>query len=141
MAGSLYDKIIQLFNQLQSEIDDKADLSVLSGYVAKNDLPATLRYSIVSPSVSTSGSTASATLIDRAVNRITLGQNITQLNLTFPPAIGGVSRDLLLRLVVTGSTAPEISFAGGPTFDVDDDEWANIEPGVNIILFTETDNP
>ena len=141
MGDSLKDKIKQLYNQLQAEINDKADIVLLDGYVAKNELPSYLRYAIVSPEVTTSGTTASAVLRDRAVNRITLGSDITQLNLTFPPAVAGAGRDLFLRLVVTGSTAPEISFAGSPAFDVDDDEWANIEPGVNILLFTETDNP
>ena len=62
--------------------------------------------------------------------------------MTFPEKITGKVRDFFVRLVVTGSSAPELSFQEttgvAPTFDTDDDSWADIEPGVNIILFSET---
>lgn len=97
-----------------------------------------LNYSIVTPATTTSGTTVSATLQNKAMNNISLASTVTQLNLTLPAQVSGKARDLFIRLVVTGSTAPEISFAGSPTFDTDDDEWASIEPGVNLIMLTET---
>lgn len=104
----------------------------------------TLRYALVEPSLSTSGTTVSATLQDRAVNAVTLAASVTAATFTFPAPVAGYARDFFLRLVIEGSTVPTISFveSGGGSledaFDADDDAWAEIEPGVNVLMFTET---
>lgn len=83
-------------------------------------------------------------LCDRAVNKVELGSDVSSYTLTFPavPENGG-ARDFFVRLIIQGSTPPTISFveADGVTpvaFDADDDSWADIEPGVNILMFTDT---
>jgi hypothetical protein len=103
-----------------------------------------LRYALVSPALATSGTTVSATLQDRAVNAITLASTVTAATFTFPAPVAGYARDFFLRLAIEGSTVPTISFleSGGGSledvFDADDDAWAEIEPGVNVLMFTET---
>ncbi len=99
------------------------------------------RYAIVEPTLATSGTTVSATLQDHAVNVVELASTVTAATFTFPAASSGYARDLFVRLVITGDV-PTITFqeSGGAAidFDVDDDSWAEIEQGVNIIMFTET---
>ena len=83
-------------------------------------------------------------LLDRAVNKVELGSDVSSYTLTFPSVPeNGRARDFFVRLIIQGSTPPTISFveADGVTpvaFDADDDSWADIEPGVNILMFTDT---
>ena len=52
------------------------------------------------------------------------------------------ARDFVIRLEVTATTAPQVQFVPSNSEEIDyeanDDTWATIEPGVNIISFTET---
>lgn len=52
------------------------------------------------------------------------------------------ARDFVIRLEVTAVTAPQVQFVPANSEEIDyeanDDAWATIEPGVNIISFTET---
>ena len=111
-----------------------------SGYATT----AQLRYTLVEPELTPSGTTVSATLQDRAVNAVTLASTVTAATFTFPAPVEGYARDFFLRLVIEGSTVPTISFleSGGGSledvFDADDDAWAEIESGVNVLMFTET---
>lgn len=89
------------------------------------------------------GFTPTAQLTDRAVNKVTLGSGVERAVFKFPAKTQGKARDFMLRLVITGSTVPEIGFveSDGTTevaFDADDDSWADIEQGVNILMFTDT---
>ena len=82
-------------------------------------------------------------LLDRTCNRLTLGSGTERAVFRFPAKTQGKARDFMLRLVITGSTVPEIGFveSDGTTevaFDADDDSWADIEQGVNILMFTDT---
>lgn len=121
-------------------------LQPAGNYALKSEIPPApqLRYALVSPALATSGTTVSATLQDRAVNAITLASTVTAATFTFPAPVAGYARDFFLRLVIEGSTVPTISFleSGGGSledvFDADDDAWAEIEPGVNVLMFTET---
>ena len=106
-----------------------------------------LRYSIVSPvltysTTSAANDTAAATLNDRAINDVTLGSSIAYATFTFPATVTGKARDFILRLTLTGETVPTITFreAGGAavSFDANDDAWAEVEQGVNVISFTDT---
>ena len=52
------------------------------------------------------------------------------------------ARDFVIRLEVTATTAPQVQFVPANSEEIDyeanDDTWATIESGVNIISFTET---
>ena len=122
-----------------------ADASATNKLVTQSNVPQPqLRYALVEPSLAESGTTVSATLQDRAVNAVTLASTVTAATFTFPAPVAGYARDFFLRLVIEGSTVPTISFleSGGGSlddaFDADDDAWAEIEPGVNVLMFTET---
>ena len=96
-----------------------------------------------SPSVNITATRAWA-LQDRAVNVVTISSGVTSAAFQFPVITSQTkARDFFVRLIIQGSTPPTISFveADGVTpvaFDADDDSWADIEPGVNILMFTDT---
>ena len=122
-----------------------SDASAENKLVTQSNVPQPqLRYALVEPALTPSGTTVSATLQDRAVNAVTLASTVTAATFTFPAPVAGFARDFFLRLVIEGSTVPTISFleSGGGSledaFDADDDAWAEIEPGVNVLMFTET---
>ena len=52
------------------------------------------------------------------------------------------ARDFVIRLEVPATTAPQVQFVPANSEEIDyeanDDTWATVEPGVNIISFTET---
>ena len=79
---------------------------------------------------------------DNAINHVSLASTVTTTTISFPPKVTGYARDFFVRLTVTGSTVPAITWqeADGSAidFDVDDDSWSEIEQGVNILMFTET---
>jgi hypothetical protein len=106
-----------------------------------------LRYTMVTPTLSisttdNSDDTAAVQLQDRAMNQVTLGAGIAYATLTFPANETGKARDFFVRLTITGSDVPTIYFKeqGGASvaFDVDDDSWAEIEQGVNVMMFSDT---
>ncbi len=84
-------------------------------------------------------------LADRTVNRVTLPSGTTEATIVFPEKAPGYSRDFMVRLVVEGSDVPQISFAepdgSDVAFDEDDDAWASLDQGVNILIFTDTSEP
>lgn len=136
MADSLKDKIKQLYNQLQSEIDDKADLSVLSGYVAKNELPGYLRYTIKAKSISGNA----VTVEDRTVNKVVVNSSQASLAVNFPPAITGKSRDFYIRFELgSGVTITNLNFPQGVTFENGDGEMPEVAEGTTLLYFAETD--
>lgn len=81
-------------------------------------------------------------LFDQTVNHITLGSEVASAEIMFPPSVLGRSRDFFVRLVIESDETPTISFieqsSASVSFDTDDDAWAEIEPGVNLLLFTDT---
>ena len=88
--------------------------------------------------------TVSVGLATRAINIVSLDTTVKYLNISFPQSTAGRARDFFVRLIITGDV-PAISFSehdgSAPDFDIADDTWANMEQGVNIIMFTETSQP
>ena len=106
----------------------------LSGYATKSEIP----YSLIEVPLADR-----INLTDRAVNKVTADGSLNSIQFVFPEKKEGKSRDFFLRLVITGETVPTLSFSE-PTgesvsFDSDNDSWANIEQGVNILMFTDTE--
>lgn len=106
----------------------------LSGYATKSEIP----YSLIEVPLSDR-----INLTDRAVNKVTADGSLNYIQFVFPEKKEGKSRDFFLRLVITGETVPTLSFdepnGGSVSFDVGDDSWADIEQGVNILMFTDTE--
>lgn len=106
----------------------------LSGYATKSEIP----YSLIEvPLVDR------MYLTDRAVNKVTADDSYRYLTFIFPEKTEGKARDFFIRLIITGETVPTLTFLE-PTresvsFDSDNDSWADIEQGVNILMFTDTE--
>ena len=56
------------------------------------------------------------------------------------PDAGNGARDFILRIEISSAAAPSFTFTNtdGLTFESEDDDWAVMEPGLNIVSFTET---
>lgn len=106
----------------------------LSDYAKKGDIP----YALIELPL-----TDSINLIDRSISKVTADDSLSSITFVFPEKKEGVSRDFFLRLVITGETVPTLSFVelngDAVSFDVDDESWAEIEQGVNILMFTDTE--
>ena len=79
-------------------------------------------------------------LADRAGNRVEVTGDTT---LTLPAAVPGYLRDFLVRLEISGSTVPTITFAAPTgetiTYETDGDEFpVPDEAGTWLYSFTET---
>lgn len=106
-------------------------------------LDSDLRYAFYTPEQTiTNVSAASLTLKDRSMNQVAFSSAISAATVSFPPKIPGKARDFFVRLTIVGESVPAITWqeADGDAvdFEVDDDSWADIEQGVNILMFTET---
>lgn len=79
---------------------------------------------------------------DRATTTIVVSSSEKDVVLYLPPkpADGG-ARDFIIRVEVTASTAPGFYFVGASetiNYDSDNEDWSVLEPGLNLISFTET---
>lgn len=100
------------------------------------------RYPLITAQLTSVGGSLCCLVEDHAVTTIEVSSASTPLIVKLPPKpAGNGSRDFILRIEVSSSTAPGITFAGldeSITFDSDSDDWMTIEPGLNLISFTET---
>lgn len=100
---------------------------------------ADLPYALVSATINN----GTSELADHAVNKVIVDDSVSSLTFIFPQKTEGKARDFFIRLVITGETIPTLSFVEpngeAVSFDVDDDSWAEIERGVNILMFTDTE--
>ncbi len=99
-------------------------------------------YKLVSPEIS-GISSISVDLEDKAINALTVDDGVLSATINFPPKRNdSYARDFFVRLTVIGLNIPTFIFqepdGSSVAFDVIDNEWANIERGVNILMFTET---
>ena len=79
---------------------------------------------------------------DRTITTIVVSSSEKNVVLYMPPkpADGG-ARDFIIRVEVTASTAPGFYFIGASetiNYDSGDEDWSVLEPGLNLISFTET---
>ena len=79
---------------------------------------------------------------DRTIATIVVSSSEKNVVLYMPPkpADGG-ARDFIIRVEVTASTAPGFYFIGASetiNYDSGDEDWNVLEPGLNLISFTET---
>jgi len=115
------------------------DLPASNGALA---LTADLPYNLNPITIASSGA-ATAALADLSTNIIVAAAGVTSITFIFPPRQTGKMRDFFVRLVIQGTTVPTLYFnepngGGAVAFDADDDAWADIEPGVNIMMFSDT---
>lgn len=81
-------------------------------------------------------------LKDKASTEVIADDSVSSISFVFPEKKQGESREFFIRLVITGESIPTLSFTesngDAVSFDTDDDSWAEIEQGVNILMFTDT---
>ena len=79
---------------------------------------------------------------DRTITTIVVSSSEKNVVLYMPPKPNhGGARDFIIRVEVTASTAPGFYFIGVSetiNYDSDSDDWSVLEPGLNLISFTET---
>ena len=129
---------------------DKKDIPDLSGYATKKYVDDEVAKIPEVSSLIPKYKLVTATIVDGkvtvepySITEVTVDDSVSSLTFVFPEKTKGQSRDFFVRLVVTGETPPTLSFVepngDAVSFDVDDDSWAEIEQGVNIFMFTDTD--
>lgn len=100
------------------------------------------RYPLVTAELSAVGGSLCCLIEDHTVTTIEVSSAATPLVVKLPPKpVDNRARDFILRIEVSSSTAPGVTFAGldeSITFDSDSEDWMAIEPGLNLISFTET---
>lgn len=72
---------------------------------------------------------------------IEISSAATPIIVQLPPKYEDGARDFIIRVEISSSTAPSFTFSGldeNITFDSDNEEWYTLEPGLNLISFTET---
>jgi len=135
----------EVLEAIRTEIGRKADATLLDGYVAKEELPAAVRYSFAAATVS-SGTTPTVTgLVDRAINTATLGSSVTAATITLPAATADRARDFYIDLTIEATDAPTLTFTDPATSTTATiafgaDLLADIAPGYNLVLWTELPN-
>lgn len=79
---------------------------------------------------------------DCTIATIEISSSTTPVVIHLPPKPEEhVARDFILRVEISSSTAPTMTFTGVDEqlqYDSDDSDWAVLEPGLNFISFTET---
>lgn len=98
-------------------------------------------YPLVTAELQVSGDALSCSVQDHAVTTIEISSATTPVIVQMPAKSQYGARDFILRVEVSSSTAPSFTFMGFDetiSFDSDSDDWMTIEPGLNLISFTET---
>ncbi len=114
--------------------DAKVVYEALEGKAGKTDIP----YSLVEATIDE----GSVMLQNRAITKVEVDDSVSSITFVFPEKIAGKGRDFFIRLVITSETVPTLEFiepnGEAVSFDADDDSWAEIEQGVNLLMFTDT---
>lgn len=101
----------------------------------------TYRYPLVIAKLQkTASSSLSCAIQDHSVTTIEISSAATPIIVQLPPKQDG-ARDFIIRVEISSSTAPSFTFSGldeNITFDSDNEEWYTLEPGLNLVSFTET---
>ena len=99
-------------------------------------------YQLITAELSTINGQLCCLIQDHTITTIEVSSAETPLVVKLPPKLAdNGARDFILRIEVSSSTAPSVTFSGldeSITFDSDSEDWMIIEPGLNLISFTET---
>ena len=98
-------------------------------------------YPLETAQLQAAGSSLSCAVSDHAITRIQISSAETPIIVNLPQPQAGGARDLILRIEISSSSAPAFTFSGvGETihFDSESEDWYVLEPGLNLVSFTET---
>ena len=106
-----------------------------------NSATGSLRYALATAELQTAGNSLSCAVDDQTITTIEVSSSSTPIIVQLPEAPQDGARDFILRIEISSSAAPTFTFNGVSEtidFDSEDDDWAVLEPGLNLISFTET---
>lgn len=137
LDGRFYTMTVLADGRLQ--LDETDDPGIGGWTPPEIDLtPYDRKYSLVSATIAD----GTVSLQDRAVNAIRLGSDVTECTFIFPDRIKGKARDFMLRLEIVGEEPPSLYFdepdGSHVNFDYTDEDWAAVEQGVNVFMFSDT---
>lgn len=121
----------------EGELALKSDVSVVTENIRYKLITKTLQEGTYNDQ-----SVLTCQIDDRAITTIEVSSSEKDVVLYLPPkpADGG-ARDFIIRVEVTASTVPGFYFIGASetiNYDSGDEDWNILEPGLNLISFTET---
>lgn len=121
-----------------TDLSDAATVEQLSSTIDTQK-----RYALVEKTLELSSGNLTCQLDDFAINTVVLSSDDYPVRFYLPPQqVNGKARDFLLRLEATTSEIPTIGFysSGNETIDFESDDysWMQVEPGLNLVSFTET---
>ena len=124
-------------------IDGLGDLSLSADSVkdALNRIMDATKYELVDAELSSVETSLCCQVKDNSITTIGISSEATPVVIVLPPKAENGGRDFKLRIEVSSSTAPEITFQGLDetiAFDSESDDWYIVKPGVNVISFVET---
>ena len=109
------------------------------GYSGGSSLPS--RYKLVTAELSSLNGSLCCMIEDHSITTIEISSSSTPVVVYLPEKADDGARDFIIRVEISSQTAPGFTFAGldeSVIFDSEDDDWAVLEPGLNLISFTET---
>lgn len=115
--------------------------SVPTSIYIPNSSSGSTRYALATAILQTAGNSLSCAVDDQTITTIQVSSSSTPIIVQLPAEQQDGARDFILRIEISSSTAPTFTFNGVNEtidFDAEDDDWAVMEPGLNLISFTET---
>ena len=109
------------------------------GYDGGSSLPS--RYKLITAELSDLNGSLCCMIEDHSITTIEISSSSTPVVVYLPEKTDDGARDFIIRVEISSQTAPGFTFAGldeSMIFDSEDDDWAVLEPGLNLISFTET---
>lgn len=109
------------------------------GYGAVSSLPS--RYKLITAELSSLSGSLYCMIEDHSITTIEISSSSIPVVVYLPEKADDGARDFIIRVEISSQTAPGFTFAGldeSMIFDSEDDDWAVLEPGLNLISFTET---
>lgn len=102
------------------------------------------RYALVTAQLVSDNGLLTCAVNDQTITTIQVSSSSTPIVVQLPAQPADGARDFILRIEISSSTAPTFTFNGASEtidFDSEDDDWAVLEPGLNLVSFTETKRP
>lgn len=115
--------------------------SVPTSIYIPNSATGSTRYALATATLQTAGNSLSCAVDDQTITTIQVSSSSTPIIVQLPAEQQDGARDFILRIEISSSAAPTFTFNGVNEtidFDSEDDDWAVLEPGLNLISFTET---
>ena len=109
------------------------------GYDGGSSLPS--RYKLVTAELSSLNGSLCCMIEDHSITTIEISSSSIPVVVYLPEKVDDGARDFIIRVEISSQTAPGFTFVGldeSMIFDSEDDDWAVLEPGLNLISFTET---